>query len=110
MNNNILKLTADQGATFNKVRFRLVGNDLTGCDISMKIRRNHTGDIMVNLTSASNAGFTIVTPTEGLFELNEIIWPLVGGKYIGDLFIIYPTGKKMKYVTVELTIIPTTNG
>ena len=97
-----------KGDTFDEVAFQiLVDNvplNLTNFVIRMQLREQCGGLVALNLTTASNAGLTIVNASQGRFKINKQIIDIDSGNYNYDIELKYPNNDVKTWIKGEFLI------
>lgn len=90
-----------KGDTFSGVQFEVLVNavalDLTDADITMQIRENYSSANKIEYSTA-NAKLEITDAVAGKFTFKEQIVDVAPKKYVYDIQILLPNGKKHTYI------------
>jgi len=89
------------GDTFSGVQFEVLVNntalDLTDADITMHLREDYGSKSKIEYSTA-NAALEINDAVAGKFIFKEQIIDIVPKKYVYDIQILLPNGKKHTYI------------
>ncbi len=103
-----LDFTHIKGDTFEIVNFQMLVNtvalNLTGCTLRMQLRKEYGGIVYLSLTSVANAGITITSAVNGLFNINKQIINIDANNYIYDIELIKADGTVKTYISGNFLI------
>ena len=97
-----------RGDTFNAVQFTLLSDavpiDLTGCVIRMFLRKNAKTGQIYRTFSNNVGGITVITPTSGIFQIDQFLADMPAAVYYYDIEIRFPGGVVKTYLSGILDI------